>query len=54
MTPLTIAVSKGRIFKEALPLLAHAGIRPLEDPEKTGSAWTWAANWACMSVGNAG
>ena len=33
MTPLTIAVSKGRIFKEALPLLAHAGVQPLEDPE---------------------
>lgn len=32
-TPLTIAVSKGRIFKEALPLLAHAGVEPLEDPE---------------------
>lgn len=33
MTPLTIAVSKGRIFKEALPLLAHAGVEPLEDPD---------------------
>ncbi|MGB8146577.1 MAG: ATP phosphoribosyltransferase [Chromatiaceae bacterium] len=31
--PLTIALSKGRIFKETLPLLAHAGIRPLDDPE---------------------
>ncbi len=30
---LTIAVSKGRIFKETLPLLAHAGIEPLDDPE---------------------
>lgn len=29
---LTIAVSKGRIFKEALPLLAAAGIIPQEDP----------------------
>lgn len=29
---LTIAVSKGRIFKEALPLLATAGIVPQEDP----------------------
>lgn len=29
---LTIAVSKGRIFKEALPLLAAAGIVPQEDP----------------------
>ena len=32
-TTLTIAVSKGRIYKEALPLLAHAGITPLDDPE---------------------
>ncbi|HND97522.1 MAG TPA: ATP phosphoribosyltransferase, partial [Plasticicumulans sp.] len=30
---LTIALSKGRIFQETLPLLAAAGIRPLEDPE---------------------
>ncbi len=29
---LTIAVSKGRIYKEALPLLAHAGIEPVDDP----------------------
>ena len=30
---LTIAVSKGRIFKDALPLLAEAGIIPQDDPE---------------------
>jgi ATP phosphoribosyltransferase len=30
---VSIAVSKGRIFKEAMPLLAHAGIVPVEDPE---------------------
>lgn len=30
---LTIAVSKGRIFKELLPLLGKAGIVPAEDPE---------------------
>ena len=30
---LTIALSKGRIFKETLPLLAHAGIVPVDDPE---------------------
>jgi ATP phosphoribosyltransferase len=30
---LTIALSKGRIFSEALPLLAQAGIKPLDDPE---------------------
>jgi ATP phosphoribosyltransferase len=30
---LTIALSKGRIFEETLPLLAAAGIEPLDDPE---------------------
>lgn len=30
---LTIALSKGRIFQETLPLLAHAGIEPLDDPD---------------------
>lgn len=30
---LIIALSKGRIYKETLPLLAHAGIEPMEDPE---------------------
>jgi ATP phosphoribosyltransferase len=30
---LTIALSKGRIFKETLPLLKHAGIEPKDDPE---------------------
>ncbi|MCZ7597052.1 MAG: ATP phosphoribosyltransferase [Gammaproteobacteria bacterium] len=29
---LTIALSKGRILEETLPLFAAAGIRPLEDP----------------------
>lgn len=29
---LTIAVSKGRIYKDCMPLLAVAGIEPLEDP----------------------
>jgi ATP phosphoribosyltransferase len=32
---LKIAVSKGRIFQEAVPLLAQAGIVPLEDPESS-------------------
>ena len=32
-TPITIALSKGRIFKETLPLLAYAGIEALDDPE---------------------
>ncbi len=31
--PITIALSKGRIFKQTLPLLAHAGIEALDDPE---------------------
>lgn len=31
--PITIALSKGRIFKQSLPLLAHAGIVPADDPE---------------------
>ena len=31
--PLTIALSKGRIFKSTLPLLAHAGIELVDDPE---------------------
>ncbi|WP_432722475.1 ATP phosphoribosyltransferase [Jeongeupia wiesaeckerbachi] len=30
---ITIALSKGRIFEETLPLLAAAGITPAEDPE---------------------
>lgn len=29
---LTIALSKGRIFEETLPLLQRAGIEPLDDP----------------------
>ncbi|MBF0802766.1 MULTISPECIES: ATP phosphoribosyltransferase [unclassified Neisseria] len=32
---LTIALSKGRIFEETLPLLAAAGITPAEDPAKS-------------------
>lgn len=31
MSELTIALTKGRILKETLPLLARAGIEPLED-----------------------
>ncbi len=31
--PLTLALSKGRIFTETLPLLAAAGIEVTEDPE---------------------
>ncbi|KJS07952.1 MAG: ATP phosphoribosyltransferase catalytic subunit [Gammaproteobacteria bacterium BRH_c0] len=32
-TAITIALTKGRILKETLPLLARAGIEPLEDME---------------------
>lgn len=32
---LRIALSKGRIFDETLPLFKQAGISPLEDPEKS-------------------
>ncbi|MEQ1485681.1 ATP phosphoribosyltransferase [Methyloglobulus sp.] len=32
---LTIAVSKGRIYEEALPFLEEAGIMPTDDPEKS-------------------
>jgi len=35
MSGITIALSKGRIFEETLPLLAAAGIVPAEDPEKS-------------------
>jgi len=34
-SPLTLALSKGRIFEETLPLLAAAGIHVTEDPEKS-------------------
>jgi len=30
---ITLALSKGRIFDETLPLLEQAGVRPLENPE---------------------
>jgi len=32
---LTIAISKGRIFEDAMPLLAAAGVRPTVDPDKS-------------------
>jgi ATP phosphoribosyltransferase len=35
MSALTLALSKGRIFDETLPLLRAAGIEVLEDPEKS-------------------
>jgi ATP phosphoribosyltransferase len=35
MSMITLALSKGRIFEETLPLLRAAGIEVLEDPEKS-------------------
>jgi ATP phosphoribosyltransferase len=35
MSQITIALSKGRIFEETLPLLAAAGIEPAEAPESS-------------------
>ncbi|MCL2161382.1 MAG: ATP phosphoribosyltransferase [Betaproteobacteria bacterium] len=35
MTRITLALSKGRIFEETLPLLAAAGINPVDDPERS-------------------
>ncbi|GAA5179213.1 ATP phosphoribosyltransferase [Niveibacterium umoris] len=32
---ITLALSKGRIFEDTLPLLAAAGITPIDDPEKS-------------------
>ena len=32
---LTIALSKGRILDDTLPLLAAAGIEPTENPDKS-------------------
>lgn len=31
--PITIALAKGRIYKDTLPLLEQAGIRPTDDPD---------------------
>jgi ATP phosphoribosyltransferase len=35
MGMISIALSKGRILEETLPLLARAGLRPKEDPERS-------------------
>jgi len=35
MTQITLALSKGRIFEETLPMLAAAGIVPNENPESS-------------------
>ena len=33
MADVTLALAKGRIFEESLPLLARAGLEPVDDPE---------------------
>ena len=35
MVPISLALSKGRIFEETQPLLARVGIRAREDPERS-------------------
>ena len=35
MSGITLALSKGRIFEETLPLLAAAGVVPADDPDKS-------------------
>ncbi|MDR3212951.1 MAG: ATP phosphoribosyltransferase [Azoarcus sp.] len=35
MPGITLALSKGRIFEETLPLLAAAGVVPADDPERS-------------------
>jgi ATP phosphoribosyltransferase len=35
MKPVTLALSKGRIFDETAPLLAAMGVAPSEDPERS-------------------
>jgi ATP phosphoribosyltransferase len=49
VSTLTLALSKGRIFQETLPLLAAAGIVPAEDPE-TSRRLVIATNRPDMSV----
>lgn len=54
---ITLALSKGRIFEETMPLLAAAGIEVTEDPEKSRKlilgttrptcAWCWCAPPTC-------
>jgi ATP phosphoribosyltransferase len=54
---ITLALSKGRIFDETLPLLAAAGIEVTDDPEKSRKLilatnqpdvrWCWCAPPTC-------
>lgn len=47
--PLTIALTKGRILRETLPLLARAGIEPLEDIDKSRKL-IFATNHAALQL----
>jgi ATP phosphoribosyltransferase len=59
---ITLALSKGRIFDETLPLLAAAGITVTEDPETSRKlilpptspmcAWCWCAPPTCPPTSN--
>ena len=49
---LTLALSKGRIFDETLPLLKAAGIDVLEDPE-TSRKLILPTNQAQLQIGRA-
>lgn len=46
---ITLALSKGRIFDEALPLLAAAGVQVLDDPEKSRKLML-ATSWENLRV----
>ena len=46
---LTIALSKGRILDDTLPLLAEAGIVPTENPDKSRKLIIPTAARACTS-----
>ena len=48
--PLTLALSKGRIFEETLPLLAAAGVQVAEDPETSRKLAEEHANFAIRKV----
>ena len=37
--PITIAVSKGRIYSESVPLLAKVGVRAIENPDTSRRLW---------------
>ena len=50
---LTIALSKGRILDETLPLLAAAGIEPLDNP-RISRKLIFATNQSHIRLGRSG